>query len=143
MVLRRQLSNPSPSPLTRALRAYRRLNLAGPTPVQPARHPPKRAIQLNRLQLAQLAAEYEAGATVYQLAGQFHIDRRTVALHLHRMQVELRLQSPTETEVDEMVQLYGSGLSLMRVAGQTGFAAETIRRYLRARRVQLRDTHGR
>ncbi len=76
--------------------------------------------RLNTAQQAQLVAGYEAGATVYELADQFKINRRTVSHHLKRQGVTLRRQPPAIEEVDQMVRLYESGLSLARVGEQLG-----------------------
>jgi lambda repressor-like predicted transcriptional regulator len=137
------LSNSSPTPLSRALRAYQRMTLTHPAPVRPARVAVKRAIQLSTTQLAHLVERYAAGATVYELATEFNVHRHTVATRLQQQGVQLRLASPTPADVDEMVRLYESGLSLMRVAHKTGLSAETVRRNVLDRGVRTRDTHGR
>ncbi len=50
---------------------------------------------------------------------------------------------PTEAQIDEMVRLYESGLSLERIGKRVGFTAHTVLTYLRERGVRTRDTHGR
>ena len=45
-----------------------------------------------------MAAKYEAGATVYELAAEFDCHRTTVAERLKKAGIEMRLQSPTPTE---------------------------------------------
>ncbi|MCU1678451.1 MAG: hypothetical protein JWM93_3209, partial [Frankiales bacterium] len=87
---------------------------------------PKRARHLNGTELARLVQRYQVGATVYELAAEFTIDRKTVARQLKRAGIRLRLQSPTSTGVDEMVRLYRSGLSLAAVGEQLGFGARTV-----------------
>lgn len=133
MVLARLFSNSTPSPLTRAIAAYRKLDLvrAPRQRIRPAR--PKRAIQLTAVQLVRLAESYQAGATIYELAEQFQIDRRTVSRHLHRQGVRMRLQSPSDETVDQMVRSYESGLSLAAVSKQIGMDGQTVRWYLRQR----------
>lgn len=143
VVLARSLSNLTSTPLMRALAAYRRLNLMpGVTPDRSRPAHPKRAKQLNASDLPRLVERYEAGATVYELADEFKIDRRTVSIRLKQQGVSLRFQSPTPDVVDEMVRLYESGLSLAKVADRTGFVAHTVQRHLRDRGVQMRDLHG-
>jgi hypothetical protein len=144
VVLGRLLSNPSSSPLLRAIRAYRGLDLSHfCTKRASHQRVQKRALRLTDMQIARLAEYYGAGATVYELAANFSIDRRTVARRLKAAGVTLRGQSPTTGDVDEMVQLYRSGLSLARVSDQVGFNADTVQRYVQARGVRTRDTHGR
>jgi hypothetical protein len=83
------------------------------------------------------------GATVYELAGEFGIERRTVAVRLKAAGVVMRRQAPSPEEVTEMVRRYESGLSLGKVGDQIGFSSKTVLTYLRAAGIRLRDSHGR
>lgn len=103
----------------------------------------KRLIRLTDAERLRLADGYRRGAIVYELAGQFHIDRRTVSLQPKRAGISMRRQSPTDDQVDEMVRLYKSGLSLVRVGEQVGYDAATVRTYITSRGVRTRDSHGR
>ncbi|TWP33607.1 ArsR family transcriptional regulator [Leekyejoonella antrihumi] len=94
-------------------------------------------------QLDRLVTAYERGATIYDLADQFKINRSTISRHLKRNGVVMRRQSPSRAEVDHMVQLYESGLSLVRVGKRVGCDAATVRAHLISRGVQTRDSHGR
>ncbi|WP_307198327.1 hypothetical protein [Nocardioides zeae] len=143
MVLAGWLSNPTPPPLERAIRAYRNLDLSCATPVTTQRRQAKRAIQLGADQVARLVDSYQSGATVYELAAQFGIDRRTVSAHLKRQGIATRFQSPTEQDIDQMIRLYRTGLSMAAVGRQLGFAPRTVQRHIKARGVRARDTHGR
>jgi hypothetical protein len=78
VVLGRWLSNPS-SPLERALKAYRKLNISLVSS-HAARPVVKRAKWLNATELAQVVERYQAGATTYELAEQFDIGRELVPL---------------------------------------------------------------
>lgn len=49
----------------------------------------------------------------------------------------------SDTQIDEAVQLYGSGLSLARIGERLGFSPTTVRSQLPRRGVRLRDPHGR
>lgn len=143
MVLARWFSNSSPPLLVRAIRAYRALDLTiRPQSRVPHAHP-KRAIQLNTVQLARLVTGYQAGATVYELAAEFGITRATVSEHLKRQSIQMRLRPPTAETIDVIVRLYEQGLSMVRVGERTGVTAGTVLKYLRAGGVQTRDTHGR
>lgn len=102
----RSLSNAISSPLTRAIKACHRLVLAELPMERPPRTLPKRAKQLNALQLDILLERHGAGATVYDLADRFAIDHRTVSLCLKRMGVSLRGQSSSEDAVNKMIRLF-------------------------------------
>jgi len=90
-----------------------------------------------------MAARYVEGATVYELAGDFGIERRTVAVRLKAAGVVMRRQPATADQIAEMVRLYESGLSLAKVADRTGFSVKTVLNYLRAEGIPTRDSHGR
>jgi len=144
VVLRRWLSNSSSPLLVRAIGTYRKLDLSGPPREAPRRAVPKRAVRLNDSQLSRLVAGYQAGATVYELAAAFGVNRRTIALHLRRRgAVSPRFRSPTAATVEEMVRLYSTGLSLAKVGVVVGCDAGTVMKYVRQRGVQTRDTHRR
>ena len=63
---------------------------------------------------AALVEQYQAGATVYELAERFKIHRVTVSEHLHRQGVRMRRRSLEEWQIDEAAQLYEQGWSLAR-----------------------------
>ncbi len=135
------MSNPS-SPLKRALRAYRKLDL-GQVSAHVPRPVVKRAKWLNATELTQLVAGYQAGATVYELADQFGVNRNTVAKHLKAQGVRLRLSSLTEDELARAIELYATGLSTAKVGAKLGRDHSTIWQALKGAGVQLRDSHGR
>lgn len=142
VVLARWFTNSTPPLLTRAIRAYRALDLTTQPRHCPPRSRPKRAIQLNSVQLARLVTGYRAGATVYELAAEFGITRATVSAHLKRRGIQTRRRPPSTEAIDEMVRLYEQGLSMVRVGDRTGVTAGTVMKYLRVRGVQARDSHG-
>lgn len=90
-----------------------------------------------------MAARYEEGATVYELAADFGCNRTTVAARLKKAGIVMRLQPSSKEVVREMVRLYQSGLSLADVGLQVGTSAGTVLRYISDRGVKTRDTHGR
>jgi hypothetical protein len=102
----------------------------------------QRQRRLTEAQVADMAARYLQGASVYELAVGFGCNRATVAERLKNIGIKMRLQSPTPEVVDEMVKLNESGLSLREVGNRLGFCANTVRNCLRARRIQSCDTHG-
>ena len=104
---------------------------------------PKRAKRLSDTQLARLVERYESGATVYELASEFAIDRRTASNHLKQQGVIMRRQPPTEKTVDEIVRLYESGLSMSKVGKLVGISADSVLNYLRKRAVKTREQRER
>lgn len=92
--------------------------------------------------MAQLIDDYRAGATVYQLSGQFGIDRRTVGAILKRNEVITRGGGLSPAQIDETVELYESGWSLARIAERAGVTPTTVHRRLRDRGVRIRAAHG-
>ena len=90
----------------------------------------------------EMAALYEKGATVYQLAQTYGCNRTTVASNLKRAGVKLRLQSPSAHDIDKMVNLYELGLSLLKIGEQSGYCTSTVQNALRKRGVQTRNAQG-
>jgi hypothetical protein len=103
----------------------------------------QRQRRLTEAQVIEMAARYQEGATVYELATEFGCNRTTVAARLKKAGIAMRGQSPTSEAIDSMVRLYASGLSHLEVGKQIGFCANTVRNCLQGRRIQARDTHGR
>lgn len=101
----------------------------------------QRQRRLTKAQVTEMAARYQEGATVYELAAEFDCNRTTVASRLKKAGVAMRLQSPTSETVDSMVRLYESGLSSLEVGKQLGFCANTVRACLRERQVPAHDKH--
>ena len=57
---------------------------------------------------------------VYELAKEFRFSRQTVSERLKKAGVTMRHQSPTPEDLDAMVRLYLSELSLVEVGKQLG-----------------------
>lgn len=88
-------------------------------------------------------ARYSEGATVYELAGEFGIERRTVAVRLKAAGVVMRQRPASTEQITEMKRLYELGLSVAKVGDRVGFSSKTVLTYLRAEGVRMRDSHGR
>ncbi len=115
-----------------------------PTSVVEERRPLRqRQKRLTEVEAAQMAARYIEGATVYELAGEFGIERRTVAVRLRAAGVVMRRQPAGAEQIAEMVRLYESGLSLAKVSDCIGVSSKTVLNYLRVEGVRMRDCHGR
>lgn len=102
----------------------------------------QRQRRLSEAQVIEMAARYQEGATVYDLAAEFGCNRTTVASRLKKAGIAMRGQPPTPEAIDSMVRLYTGGLSFQEVGEQLGFCSNTIRTRLRERQLQARDTHG-
>ncbi|MDO4607347.1 MAG: hypothetical protein Q4B12_08520 [Bowdeniella nasicola] len=63
---------------------------------------------------------------------EFSCHRATVSAVLKRRGVALRLQPATKVEIERMIALYQSGLSLAAVGNNLGINANTVLKYLRA-----------
>ncbi len=131
--LARLLSNSSPAALRRAIDAYRRLNLTALRHKREGRVRIKRAKRLSMKQRVHLAQRCESGATVYDLASEYEIDRRTVSLRLKDQGITLRRQSSTNEMIDELVRLYFTGFYAAKVGEQFGVSADTVLNHPRQR----------
>jgi transposase-like protein len=138
------LSNSSPPPLLRVLRAYRDLDLTGAPPVKLATVRPKRAKTLNAQELERIRERYLAGGvTTAELGREFGVDRQTVQRKLRAMGVRMYGSSLTADEIAEATRLYASGLTVTKVATAIGRGDNAVRNALIRAGVRLRDTHGR
>jgi hypothetical protein len=114
-----------------------------PEPILIKRDRPRRARQLRADQIEQLIADYQSGATVYELGDRFGIERRTVSNILHRHDVPMRRRGLSPDQVDHAIHLYNLGWSLARVGEHLGVNHTTVLNKLRERGIATRDTHGR
>jgi transposase len=102
-----------------------------------------RRYRLDDNQTHQLIASYQAGSTVYELANEFDIERRTVSAILHRHDIPMRRQGLTNDQVDDAERLYQQGWSLARIGNHLDVTADTVRKRLLERGITMRDTQGR
>lgn len=112
-------------------------------PEREARSTHRIAKRLKEQQVKELVEAYAEGATVYELAEQFGIERRTVSKILKREGVEPRWRRLTEEDIDEAVRLYATGLSAARIADRFDVNPDTVRYQLRKRGVKMRGPHER
>jgi len=92
---------------------------------------------LDRDEIDHLIAEYRAGSTIYELAERFGCHRQTVSRHLKAHGVQMRLRPLTEEQIQEVVRLYESGLSLQGIGDQIGACKSTVRSKLVERGTKL------
>lgn len=73
---------------------------------------------------------YLAGRTVYELAAEFGINRRTVSEHLHRRRVPMRRRGLSAVQKKEAIRLYEQGWSLARIGARFKVHPGTVRNHL-------------
>ncbi len=117
------------------------ITVPAPPPVERAK--PKRAHRLDADRVAELITGYQAGATVYELAARFGIERRTVSNILHRHEVPMRRRGLSPDQVDTAIHFYKLGWSLARVGKHLDVNHTTVLTALRRRGIATRDSHGR
>jgi len=103
----------------------------------------QKQVRLSVNEAALLCCDYREGATVYELAAKYGCHRNSVSAHLKRNGVKMRVRSLTEDQILQAIELYESGLSLVKVKERMGVTSETIRLRLIERGVVMRDSHGR
>lgn len=98
--------------------------------------------RLTEAEVAQVADRYRAGETLRELAHDLGCRRSTIGTRLAAAGITTRNRPATEDQIDEMVLLYESGLSLVKVGDHVDLTAKSVLKYLRQRGVVTRDTHG-
>ncbi|MGD7705441.1 helix-turn-helix domain-containing protein [Microlunatus sp. Y2014] len=73
---------------------------------------------------------YLAGQTVYELAAEFGIERRTVSAHLHRRGVPMRRRGLSLAQKEEAFALRDRGWSLAQIGARFDVSAGTVRNHL-------------
>lgn len=86
----------------------------------------------------ELAARYEAGATIRELAAWSGAHRQTVVRHLIRAGAEFRQGGLTDEQSKKAERLYLDGLTIVEIADRLGVAASTVGRSLHGQGVALR-----
>lgn len=111
----------------------------------PRQHLNRPMRKLQPAEIDQLVERYQSGESLTGIAERLGIHRRTVSQHLVRRGVPLRSESPTltTTQLQEVVRLYGTGLSTYKLAACFEVGVNTIRRALLAAGVTMRSRSGR
>lgn len=92
---------------------------------------------------AKVAAAYQEGKTMNEVARQFGLHRTTVRAILDRARVTVRPREMTAAQVNLAIKLYADGLSLQTVGERLGFNAQTIANRLQDQGVRMRSPHER
>jgi transposase len=132
-------------PLPEDLQVLTNHQVTEPRPPHPSRTAPTRPRQrrFRDADLHDLAAAYDAGATVKELAATFGVHRNTVTLGLDRQGVTRRPRSLTLAQVERAVELYAEGWSVARIGDTLDVWGSTVLRALQKAGVRLRDPQGR
>lgn len=93
-------------------------------PVPGARQAQKR---LDAASVDALVDGYLSGQTVYELAAEFCIERRTVSAHLHRRGVPMRRRGLSLAQKEEAFALRDRGWSLAQIGARFDVAPGTVR----------------
>jgi len=104
----------------------------GPRAVASTLPPHARQVQkrLDAASVDSLVDGYLAGQTVYELAAEFGIERRTVSAHLHRRGVPMRRRGLSLAQKEEAFALRDRGWSLAQIGARFDVAAGTVRNHL-------------
>lgn len=87
-----------------------------------------------------MVADYQAGATLTELAARYGYNRVGISNALKKAGVRLRRTGLTEEQADEATRLYATGQSLATVAARFDIDAGTVRTRLIKRGVGMRPT---
>lgn len=134
------LSHHAP-PVKRLLEQALNWEVADPS-VLPATRKCRIARQLRATELDDLVGGYQAGKTVFQLADQFGIDRRTVGRHLRKRGIDTTPPGLQLEDLPVAADLYRSGWSLARIGDKYGIASTTVRVHLLKVGVVMRKRRG-
>lgn len=86
--------------------------------------------RLGATEIDRLVEAYLSGRTVYELAAEFGVERRTVSAHLHRRGASMRRRGLSLAQKDEVDALRDRGWSLARIGARFDVDAGTVRNHL-------------
>jgi hypothetical protein len=93
--------------------------------------------------VAQLVADYEAGATSLDLMASYSLGKGTVLRLLRQHGATLRQQPLTTEQIAKSIELYQQGWSLAKIGRLFGREHTVIRAVLVRAGIPRRDSHGR
>lgn len=100
--------------------------------------------RLTQSELSTVAAEYQNGRSLQDLAREFGVHRRTVADHLERLGMDRRVNRPklTPRDVEQAISQYRAGDSLATVGKALRVDASTVQRALKQSGIGIRPRPG-
>jgi DNA-directed RNA polymerase specialized sigma24 family protein len=93
---------------------------------------------LGREVLAQVVADYEAGASTAELQQRFGLSKGSVLSILHDSGVKVRRQPLGDGDIARITELYESGLSIRETARKLGVPKTTVQNALERSSVVMR-----
>lgn len=102
----------------------------------------ERQRRLSPDEVAQIIADYKAGASIKGLAAKYALHRATVGAQLTRHAVPRRPKGLKREQVHEAARLYEQGWSLARLGEHFGVSSSTVRQRLAQEDVALRSRRG-
>jgi transposase len=99
--------------------------------------------KLQPQEIESLAADYQAGAEVRELATRYQVHRTTVTALLLRTGVTLRQRGLTDDQISEAATFYREGWAVARIGDHFGVDGTTVWRSLRQHGVVLRKPYER
>jgi DNA-binding CsgD family transcriptional regulator len=84
-------------------------------------------LRLQQPEIEELLAQYQAGATIYELAAQFGIHRETVSNLLKRNGVRTRNRPLSPAQISEAIAPYQKAKSIAAVGASIGCDGNTVR----------------
>ena len=138
---KRRHSNPCSSALSADANSFDSPTADGaaPRPTKPVQR------RLTPSEVSAIAAAYQHGRSLDELAREFGVHRRTVAHHLERLGVARRVNLPklTPTDIERAVSQYQAGDSLATVGKILNVDASTVQRALKQAGMAIRPRPGR
>jgi DNA-binding CsgD family transcriptional regulator len=91
-------------------------------------------------EIPSLIAEYENGATIYELADKYGCHRNTVSNTLKRNGIIVTVEKITNRgQLDGLIKLYESGFTTPQIAEKLGISKTTVKHYLHENGVTMRN----
>ena len=105
---------------------------------------PLRQVQrrLQAAELDELAEAYLAGATLSELSDRFGKHRRTISTELERRGVARRYRLVEGKRLQQAIQSYQDGMSVISISKELGVAGDTVHKALTKAGVKLRPRRG-
>lgn len=88
---------------------------------------PRRFIQISDEQAEMMAADYESGMRVKDLATKYGISRETISRRLRRQAINPRKVGLDDQQIKESARRYEQGDSLATIGKKMGVSAQTVR----------------
>ena len=89
-------------------------------------------------QISQITTLYKQGLSAGVIATHFDVTKEAILYQLRKHNVERRQQSPVDLNMNDVVEMYNSGVSTIEIAEKYNTSHTTINRHLKEYGVELR-----